>query len=182
MRMTYVLAALAAAILFLAGCRTPERATGAPLVYGERVFVKQAGESLTLPPLVPPAKVWYIADDIGLGSWLGLDAPDTSEVSVSSVHSGRSVGKIGASYTVSPRFGSPAAVASVLVKLDNVGTGDVTLYSVQSRVTNIRMAATIDGAESVLFHPDNLWLRTGDSVIVSNTTGEAGTCVIDYAQ
>jgi hypothetical protein len=56
------------------GCITP--ATPAPpLIIGQRVITPEPGATLTVPPLTPPARQWYLVDDIGLGIWLGIAPP-----------------------------------------------------------------------------------------------------------
>lgn len=68
--------------LFIIGCRTDKPIK--PPVYGERIFIKQAGETWTFPELVPPAKMWYVTDDVGLKGWLGLMS--TMETSTMDAH------------------------------------------------------------------------------------------------
>lgn len=71
---------LAAAIS--CGCATsaPSRRSDAAaphvLVVGERVRTVAPGEMLVVPPLVPPARTWYLVDDEGLWQWLGIQSPN----------------------------------------------------------------------------------------------------------
>lgn len=70
--------AILAAVALPAGCvarRTADSATAAPevIVLRERVWPVAEGETLTVPMLLPPARQWYLVDDVGLSQWLGLD-------------------------------------------------------------------------------------------------------------
>lgn len=78
-----VLAFLALAVgscMFITGCASaPSRRSDASphvLVVGERVRVVHAGETITVPPCMPPARTWYLVDDEGLWQWLGIQAPN----------------------------------------------------------------------------------------------------------
>ena len=68
-------ASMFAIILALTGCAStpPVNQPNQPLVIGERIHVRHAGDVITLPALHPPARVWYIVDDVGLLQWLGID-------------------------------------------------------------------------------------------------------------
>ena len=73
--------ALAAGAVVIAGCASgaPSRRSDASphvLVVGERVRVVHAGETITVPQPVPPARQWYLVDDEGLWQWLGIQAPN----------------------------------------------------------------------------------------------------------
>lgn len=56
-----------------AGCLTREP-TREYVVIGERIFIVEPGRELIVPPLVPPAKKWYLVDNVGLAGWLGIPA------------------------------------------------------------------------------------------------------------
>jgi len=66
--------AIACCLLF-AGCATPAQP---PLVIGERILKTTPGQTLVVPPLVAPARQWYVVDDVGLQQWLGIVLPDPS--------------------------------------------------------------------------------------------------------
>lgn len=79
------LPALAAAATLATGCATRQpnscaAAPAAPVVVGERVRVLRGGETVAVPAPTPPARVWYLVDNIGLAEWLGLEVPFTSFV------------------------------------------------------------------------------------------------------
>ena len=59
-------------LLGLSGCATAQGPAAGPLVVGERIYKPKPGEVLTVPALLPPARQWYLVDDVGLGEWLGL--------------------------------------------------------------------------------------------------------------
>ena len=58
----------------VSGCASgvPEREY---VVIGERIMILEPGTELVVPPLVPPAKRWYMVDDEGLKGWLGIARP-----------------------------------------------------------------------------------------------------------
>ena len=58
----------------VAGCISPP-ATQQPLIIGQRVLAPAPGTVLTVPALTPPAKPWYLVDDVGIGQWLGIAPP-----------------------------------------------------------------------------------------------------------
>ena len=63
------------AILMLQGCLTPPPPPVTPqvIVIGERINKVKPGDSVKVPPLLPPAKQWYLVDDTGLYQWLDVD-------------------------------------------------------------------------------------------------------------
>lgn len=66
---------LFAVVALCSGCRMfsgHEHEFKGPLVIGERINTVNAGETIKVPELVPPAKTWYLVDDVGLGIWLGI--------------------------------------------------------------------------------------------------------------
>ena len=78
------LATVLLAGLILAHCSgcasSPSRRSDATaphvLVVGERVRTVAPGETIVVPPCMPPARTWYLVDDEGLWQWLGIQAPN----------------------------------------------------------------------------------------------------------
>ena len=64
-----------AVVLFLAvacsGCFTRRPST---VVIGERINIVKPGDEIVVRDHIPPAKTWYLVDDVGLSSWLGISA------------------------------------------------------------------------------------------------------------
>lgn len=64
-------------LLLLVGCATtePSQPPTIPqfIIIGERINKVKPGDNLTVPPLVAPAKQWYLVDDTGLYQWLSID-------------------------------------------------------------------------------------------------------------
>lgn len=72
-RRTVTTAAVAvAASLACTGCLSAKKDTTQYVVVGERINIVEPGQQLVVPPLVPPAKKWYLVDNVGLAGWLGL--------------------------------------------------------------------------------------------------------------
>ena len=67
-------AIVAASCLLSSGC-IGQRDKVQYVVVGERINVVEPGQEIVVPPLVPPAKKWYLVDNVGLSGWLGLPAP-----------------------------------------------------------------------------------------------------------
>ena len=68
-----ILTSLTAMILMgcLTGCLTSRQETQPQaLIIGERLYKLTPGEAVTVPPLVKPAKQWYLVDDVGLFQWI----------------------------------------------------------------------------------------------------------------
>lgn len=42
------------------------------VVLGERINIVKPGETVVVPDLIPPAKRWYMVDNVGLEGWLGI--------------------------------------------------------------------------------------------------------------
>jgi hypothetical protein len=42
------------------------------VVVGERINIVEPGQVITVPELKPPAKCWYLVDNVGLEGWLGI--------------------------------------------------------------------------------------------------------------
>lgn len=61
---------IAAAMLAIQGCATQPQPM--PVVIGERINKVKPGETIKVPPLLSPAKQWYLVDDAGLSGWLGI--------------------------------------------------------------------------------------------------------------
>jgi hypothetical protein len=73
----YMLLCGLAACLLQSGCITRAKPSPMPLVIGQRVFAPAPGAMLTIPPLTPPAKQWYLVDDVGLLLWLEISVPSS---------------------------------------------------------------------------------------------------------
>lgn len=49
-------------------------------VLGDRINIVEPGDELTVPELTPPAKQWYLVDNVGLQHWLGISvSPDKKD-------------------------------------------------------------------------------------------------------
>jgi hypothetical protein len=58
---------------FLSGCFSTRSDPSTPyVVVGERIIILEPGSELVVPELVPPAKKWYLIDNIGLQVGLGI--------------------------------------------------------------------------------------------------------------
>jgi hypothetical protein len=77
----YMLLCGLAACLLQSGCITRAKPSPMPLVIGQRVFAPASGTVVTVPLLTPPAKQWYLVDDVGLLLWLGVDPASASQTS-----------------------------------------------------------------------------------------------------
>ena len=72
-------------ILLLVGCKTTEPSQPPTIpqfvIIGERINKVKPGDTLIVPPLVAPAKQWYLVDDTGIYQWLSIDltVPATKE-------------------------------------------------------------------------------------------------------
>jgi hypothetical protein len=73
----YAILCLLCAILLQSGCLSPAKPSPMPLVIGQRVIAPAPGDVLTIPPLTPPAKQWYLVDDVGLLLWLEISVPSS---------------------------------------------------------------------------------------------------------
>lgn len=87
---------LAIAILMAAGCSTTgKKKQTEVLVIGERIHVLEPGSDVRVPQLVPPARKWYLVDDVAILQWLGIPVEygspgpsDRRDVIVSDVRDG----------------------------------------------------------------------------------------------
>lgn len=68
---TALVAASVVPMVLCSGCFT-HRQDSQAIVIGERINVVKPGQELVVPELVPPAKAWYLVDNVGLSGWLGL--------------------------------------------------------------------------------------------------------------
>jgi hypothetical protein len=50
------------------------------VVIGERINIVEPGQTVVVPELVPPAKKWYLVDNVGLAGWLGITSKERDEV------------------------------------------------------------------------------------------------------
>lgn len=66
---SFALASLAAS-LFLTGCWSTKPTT--TFVLGERINLVQPETTVEVPKLTPPAKQWYLLDNIAIQHWLGI--------------------------------------------------------------------------------------------------------------
>ena len=69
-----VVAAVSASLL-AQGCFTKGPDTEF-VVIGERINIVEPGQTVVVPELVPPAKKWYLVDNVGLAGWLGLSTKE----------------------------------------------------------------------------------------------------------
>lgn len=69
-----VVAAAVLSSVLASGCLS-HRTETQYVVVGERINIVEPGQEIVVPPLVPPAKKWYLVDNVGLAGWLGLPAP-----------------------------------------------------------------------------------------------------------
>ena len=75
-----VVGGVSVSLLLFSGCFTSD-----PVIVGERVFYVKPDESIIVPALKPPAKQWYLIDDVAMLKVLGVDKP------IEHVPSGRTV-------------------------------------------------------------------------------------------
>ena len=66
---SFILASLALS-LFLSGCWSTKPTT--TFVLGERINLVQPETTVEVPKLTPPAKQWYLLDNIAIQHWLGI--------------------------------------------------------------------------------------------------------------
>jgi hypothetical protein len=69
---TIILATIGSGIIALSGCKTYQPDYKTPEDIGERVKIVKPGDTVLIPDLTQPAKTWYLVDDIGLSTWLGI--------------------------------------------------------------------------------------------------------------
>lgn len=69
---TFIIASLAMS-LFLSGCWSPKPANpNTTLVLGHRINIVQPETTVEIPKLTPPARQWYLLDNIAIQYWLGI--------------------------------------------------------------------------------------------------------------
>lgn len=56
----------------LSGCKTYQPDYKTPEDLNDRVKIVKPGDTIVIPDLTEPAKTWYLVDDIGLSTWLGI--------------------------------------------------------------------------------------------------------------
>jgi hypothetical protein len=66
---SFILASLSVS-LFLTGCWSTKPTT--TFVLGERINLVQPETTVEVPKLTPPAKQWYLLDNIAIQHWLGI--------------------------------------------------------------------------------------------------------------
>lgn len=69
--MTAIAVAMSVACI---GCASAQKKPET-VVIGERIFILEPGAEIKVPELLPPAKCWYLTDNVGLAGWLGITAP-----------------------------------------------------------------------------------------------------------
>lgn len=69
-------AVVAASVLCLLCTGCISRRHDPYIVIGERINVVEPGQEIVVPDLLPPAKKWYLVDNVGLAGWLGIEAPE----------------------------------------------------------------------------------------------------------
>ena len=65
---------LALCCMLVLGCKSEKvnQSFNTPTVIGERVRIVEPGKAMKIPQLQPPAKKWYLVDDVGLCQWLNI--------------------------------------------------------------------------------------------------------------
>jgi len=58
-------------IVLIIGCTSQPKPQ--IVIIGERINKVQPNTTIIVPPLMPPAKQWYLVDDTGLYQWLDID-------------------------------------------------------------------------------------------------------------
>jgi hypothetical protein len=69
---TIMLATIGSGIIALSGCKTYQPDYKTPEDLNDRVKIVKPGDTIVIPDLTEPAKTWYLVDDIGLSTWLGI--------------------------------------------------------------------------------------------------------------
>ena len=69
-------AVVAASVLCLLCTGCISRRHDPYIVIGERINIVEPGQEIVVPELIPPAKKWYLVDNVGLAGWLGIEARD----------------------------------------------------------------------------------------------------------
>lgn len=59
-------------LCLLTGCGSIHGKKVEYVVVGERINLVEPGQVITVPELKPPAKQWYMVDNVGLEGWLGI--------------------------------------------------------------------------------------------------------------
>ncbi len=75
MKLLCALLSLCVLCVLSPGCTTPPPPPRQVLIIGERVLAPDPNTDVHIGPLIPPARQWYIVDDIGLGLWLNIAPP-----------------------------------------------------------------------------------------------------------
>lgn len=71
---------IASALIF-SGCGHFKKGQQTTFVLGDRVNIVQPGSTIEVPKLTPPAKQWYLMDNVAIQHWLGIPV-DFSEKAV----------------------------------------------------------------------------------------------------
>lgn len=60
-------------VVTLCGCvHTKSKTQQQVLIVGERINLVKPGSDIKVPKLIPPAKVWYLLDNVAIQQWLGI--------------------------------------------------------------------------------------------------------------
>lgn len=60
-------------VLILCGCaHTKPKTQQQVLIVGERINIVKPGSDIKVPDLIPPAKTWYLLDNVAIKQWLGI--------------------------------------------------------------------------------------------------------------
>ena len=60
-------------VMALCGCaHTRPKTQQQVLIVGERINLVKPGSDIKVPELIPPAKVWYLLDNVAIQQWLGI--------------------------------------------------------------------------------------------------------------
>jgi hypothetical protein len=60
---------------FISGCTTKQTPSTQTMVIGERIVKVSPGNVITVPPLIKPAKQWYLIDNEGLYQLIDIKFP-----------------------------------------------------------------------------------------------------------
>lgn len=80
-RALYTLSSVVFVLALATGCVSFKRKTDTTVfVLGDRINLVKPGDTMTVPELTPPAKQWYLVDNVGLQHWLGISvSPEKKE-------------------------------------------------------------------------------------------------------
>lgn len=67
--------------VIMSGCGHFKQSQQTTFVLGDRVNIVQPGSTIEVPKLTPPAKQWYLMDNVAIQHWLGIPV-DFSEKAI----------------------------------------------------------------------------------------------------